>query len=115
MTHSKNKGKRGELEWAQQLREMGFKDARRGQQFKGTPDSPDVVGGIPFTHAEVKRVERLDLYTAIRKAIDDAGNDAIPYVAHRRNRSEWLVTLRSQDLIPMANAIIEALGLEVTP
>jgi len=74
-----------------------------------------VVGGIPFTHAEVKRVERLDLYTAIRKAIDDAGNDAIPYVAHRRNRSEWLVTVRSQDLIPMANAIIEALGLEIAP
>jgi hypothetical protein len=37
---SKRKGKRGELEFAAVLRAEGFQ-ARRGQQFSGSPDSPD--------------------------------------------------------------------------
>lgn len=40
MTHSRNKGKRGEWELVRLLRAEGF-DARRGQQFRGTPESPE--------------------------------------------------------------------------
>jgi hypothetical protein len=40
--NSRNKGKRGELEAAHMLTHEGF-PARRGQQFSGGTDSPDVV------------------------------------------------------------------------
>ena len=106
MTNSRQKGARGEREWAAYLRDLGFADARRGQQFSGSPDSPDVAGGIPGTHPEVKRVERLNLHDAMKQAVRDAGH-AIPYVAHRRNRGEWLVTLRADDLQLFAAALLD--------
>ena len=49
--NSRNKGKRGELEWRDVIRSHGY-EARRGQQFSGSPDSPDVVTDLPY-HFEV--------------------------------------------------------------
>lgn len=96
--NSRDKGKRGEREWAQVLRDMGFTSARRGMQFSGSPESPDVVGGIPNTHAEVKRVENLNINEAMKQAIRDSSPDQVPYVAHRRNGTPWLVTLLASDM-----------------
>lgn len=96
--NSRNKGARGEREWAAVLRSMGWEEAHRGQQHAGGSDSPDVAKGIPNTHAEVKRVERLNIDKAMEQAIRDAGDDLCPYVAHRKDRGEWLVTLRSKDM-----------------
>jgi Holliday junction resolvase len=104
--NSREKGKRGEREWAECLRSMGFKNARRGQQFSGSPESPDVVGGIPMTHAEVKRVQALNISVAMGQAARDAGSQEIPYVAHRRNGEEWLVTVKAKDLIRLAKQIV---------
>ena len=56
--NSKQKGGRGEREFAAFCREQGY-DAKRGQQFQGGADSPDVKG-LPGIHIEVKRVERLN-------------------------------------------------------
>ena len=103
--NSRSKGKRGELEWAAYLRDHLGLEARRGQQHSGSPDSPDVVGGIPLTHAEVKRVEALNINKAMEQAERDCGAN-IPYVAHRRNRKPWLVTLRAADLTRFALAIV---------
>lgn len=94
--NSKAKGGRGEREWAAFCREHGFAEAHRSQQFKGGADSPDVVG-LPGIHQEVKRVEKLNIYTAIKQAIRDSEGKRIPIVAHRRNREEWLVTMRAED------------------
>ena len=94
--NSRRKGKVGELEWAHWLVDRGI-PARRGQQFKGTEDSPDVVADHPGWHPEVKRVERLNIDDAIEKAVSEAAPGTIAYVAHRRNRKEWLVTLRAED------------------
>ena len=97
--NSRNKGKRGELEMAAFLRERGFDDARRGQQFKGGHDSPDVCG-VPGLHLECKRVEALQLYPALAQACRDAGDDgAIPVVLHRRSREEWVAILRADDFL----------------
>ena len=41
--NSRDKGKRGERMAAKKFREHGF-DTRRGVQYQGGPDSPDVVG-----------------------------------------------------------------------
>ena len=77
------------------LRDHGH-EARRGQQFSGSPDSPDVISDLPF-HFEVKRVERLNIYQAIDQAVRDCGEGKSPVVAHRRNRGQWLVTMRAED------------------
>jgi Holliday junction resolvase len=98
--NSRNKGKRGELELAAFLREHGFPDARRGQQFRGGADSPDVVG-LPGIHIEVKRVESGQLYTWLDQSIWDAGKGEIPVVAHRRNDREWVAILLLQDFLKL--------------
>ena len=112
--NSRNKGKVGELEWAAKLREFGF-EAERGQQRAGGADSPDVRCSIPKVHFEVKRVEALNIYKAMEQATRDCdkgmeGNSSgyrEPVVAHRKNRTEWLVTLRADDYLGIAKAMIE--------
>lgn len=101
MVNSKQKGGRGEREWAQVLRDAGL-DAYRGQQFAGGIDSPDVVcDSLPSMHFEVKRVERLNIENAMTQAIKDCAWK-IPVVAHRKNKNDWLVTMRASDWIGMA-------------
>jgi len=96
MTNSRAKGARGERAWRDQLRDHGFK-ARRGQQFSGSPDSPDVVcPSMPLIHFEVKCVERLELGKAMDQAVSDAGTK-IPVVVHKKNRGPWMVTMLSED------------------
>jgi hypothetical protein len=102
--HSRNKGKRGELEWAKfcdkYLAAIGLL-SRRGQQFSGSPDSPDVkTTGLPV-HWEVKRVESGNPYNWLEQAIADAGEDRTPIVAHRRNTKEWMCVLRADDLLKL--------------
>ena len=93
MVNSQRKGKDGELEWVHFLMAHGF-DASRGRQYQGSPESPDVKSSVDrLVHWEVKRVEHLHIGKAMRKAVDDAGSNQIPVVAHRRNRDDWLVTL----------------------
>ena len=96
--NSRAKGVRGELEWAKWLRDnLGVSDARRGQQFSGGVDSPDVIG-VEGTHVEVKRVEKLNLSHAMTQAVRDSG-DNLPYVAHRKNGEEWMITIQARDLL----------------
>ena len=87
--NSRRKGKTGELEFARLCREQGY-DARRGQQYNGL-EGEDVVG-LPGIHAEVKRVEKLNLEAAMEQAIRDAGGK-IPIVAHRKNGRKWMITM----------------------
>lgn len=98
--NSRAKGKRGELEWAKYLTAQGL-PSRRGQQFSGSPDSPDVVTpGSPF-HWEVKRVEAGNPYKWLDQAVADAGPDKVPVVAHRRNGRDWLVVLTADDFLKL--------------
>lgn len=93
--NSRNKGKVGEREFAALLREHGF-DARRGQQFSGGAESPDVVSeALAWLHIEIKRVQNLNLTDACIQAEGDcAGKPWI--VAHRRNHAPWLITMRAE-------------------
>lgn len=100
--NSRNKGKVGEREIAKYLREHGFTDARRGVQYKGGSDSPDVYGMKGY-HIEVKRVERLDLNAAMEQSIRDAAKDEIPVVMHRKNRDYWKITMRLDDFMEVIN------------
>lgn len=94
--NSKQKGKRGELEWASFCRQHGY-DCRRTAQYCGnTGDASDVVG-LPGIHQEVKRVERLNIEEAMSQAVRDSQGSEIPVVAHRKNGQGWLVTMRAED------------------
>lgn len=100
MLNSRSKGKVGELELAALFREYGY-EARRGQQFHGGGDSPDVVG-LPGIHVECKRVEARapgTIYDWLAQAIRDCPADRVPVVFHRRNRSEWVVVMRARDFL----------------
>jgi Holliday junction resolvase len=92
--NSCQKGKVGEREWRDVLKEKGF-EARRGRQFSGSPESPDVVSNLPF-HFEVKRVEALNIDKAMEQAQRDCGK-SVPVVAHRKNKRPWLVTMLAED------------------
>ena len=93
--NSRNKGKRGERQWRDELRDNGY-PARRGQQFSGSPDSPDVIcEGLPWAHFEVKFVEHLNISSAMAQARRDAGGKAA-FLAHRRNHCPWLVTMDAE-------------------
>jgi Holliday junction resolvase len=87
---SRDKGKRGELELSRFLIQNGH-PARRGQQFKGTPDSPDVICESLPIHIECKRTETLSVYKAIEQA--NADSDLPGVVFHRRNGRDWVVCL----------------------
>jgi hypothetical protein len=94
--NSRQKGKRGERQWRDELRANGYA-ARRGQQFCGSPDSPDVVcDELRWIHFEVKAVEKLNIQDAMDQASRDCGQGKIPIVAHKRNFREWLVTMTAQ-------------------
>jgi hypothetical protein len=108
--NSREKGKRGERAWRDELRAQGF-EARRGQQFCGSPDSPDVIcDALPWIHFEVKAVERLNIEDAMNQARRDSRETRestggtpvppketkIPVVAHKRNFCGWLVTMDAE-------------------
>ncbi len=102
--NSRRKGKAGELEACKALTsELGV-EARRGQQFRGGPDSPDVRHGLEGVHIEVKRVERLNLAEAMVQAERDADGD-IPVVLSRKNLHPWLVTVPLDRLLGLAEAL----------
>jgi Holliday junction resolvase len=93
--NSREKGKRGERQWRDELRANGYM-ARRGQQFSGSPDSPDVIcDELGWLHFEVKAVERLNIEDAMDQARRDAGAKT-PVVAHRRSFRRWLVTMEAE-------------------
>jgi len=100
----RDKGKRGELELAKEVSRLFNCEARRGRQFKGTPDSPDIETSIEGVQWECKRTEALSLYPVIEKAILDSGDD-VPVVAHRRSNKPWLVVVRLNDLPCLVKAL----------
>lgn len=94
--NSKKKGARGEREFSRLCWEHGY-DVRRTAQYCGkTGEAADVVG-LPGIHVEVKRVERLELYSAMFQAIRDSRPGEKPIVAHKRNNEIWYITMRADD------------------
>lgn len=93
---SQRKGRAAELELAAILREHGY-DVQPGAALNyGT--EPD-LRGLPGVHIEVKRAEQLRLEQWLQQATRDAERfrDGLPAVFHRRNRREWLVTMKLCD------------------
>jgi len=98
---SKRKGCRGEREAAAEIARLFRVEARRGRQYCGDPEAPDIRTAIAGVHFEVKRCEVLRLYAALEQAIQDAGEN-IPVVLHRANGRPWVAILRLEDLPRLA-------------
>ena len=97
--NSRAKGATGERELARKLREYGY-DARRGQQYSGINGDADVLG-LQGIHIECKRVEKLNIDDALSQSIRDAKENETPVVMHRKNHTEWKVTMRLEDWIKL--------------
>ena len=104
--NSSRKGADGERELAAILEAEGFRMERGGTESFGTV--PD-LSGLPGIHIEVKRVEKLNIFTAMAQAIRDAARfrDGYPTVFHRRNRKPWLVTMLLSDWLRMYRAALK--------
>ncbi len=99
--NSKAKGAQGERQVAAWLRENGV-EARRGVQYQGGPESPDVVHGLPGVHLEVKRTERFRLDEALDQAKGEAPAGSMPVVLTRKNRGRWIAVLDGEDWLRLA-------------
>lgn len=102
--NSKQKGNAGEREIAKILREYGYEQAKRSQQYCGYGGDADVIG-IPGLHLEVKRVEKLNIDKAYEQARRDAKEGDMPVVMHRKNRQEWKVTLSLKDFMKIFKGV----------
>ena len=109
MTNSRAKGKRGELEYAHWLSDEFGLNARRGQQYCGLAGNADVVGGFPNTHPECKWVESLNLQRAMCQAVADCKGEAIPYVVHKKNRQDMMITVRASDLKGFCTSVVDTI------
>ena len=85
------------------MRDNGY-EAERGVQHQGGKDSPDVKTNMAGIHWEIKRTERLHLHDALEQSQRDAGENEMPVVGYRRNRSEWIVIQPFEDWIKLYKA-----------
>jgi len=105
---SRQKGKRGEREAAAELGALLGCDARRGVQYQGGPDSPDVVLAGVNIHVEAKRTEKLMLWAAVEQARVDAPAGSVPVVWHRPNRRGSVIVVETARLVELAREIVRA-------
>ena len=97
--NSRNKGKRGELEFIREHLADYWPEAKRNlDQFKG--DGRDCLEAGDF-HWQIKRTESLRLWEAIKQAESESLAKHVPLVAFRRNRSRWYVVGSADFLVPL--------------
>lgn len=91
--NSRAKGKRGELEAVHFLKDVCGIEARRGQQFSGGADSPDIIlpDDLRWIHVEVKRTESGNPYKWLEQAEQDAASHQHAVVMHKRNGRNWII------------------------
>ena len=99
----RRKGKLRERQLAAYLTSLGY-PARRGVQYHGGTDSPDVVAdGLEAVHIECKGVQDIDLGTqALRDAYGQSEAEAggkLPVVFWRRNGRPWALTWRMDGVL----------------
>jgi Holliday junction resolvase len=104
---SREKGKRGEREFARLLAGLGF-EARRTQQFSGREGTADVASSIPGVHWEVKRYARIAAMRFLEQADRDRTDDALPVVAMREDSGPWVVMIKADDVVDLVERIVAA-------
>ncbi len=98
------------MELVHKLKDYGY-DCRRTSQFCGNTGQADDVIGLDYIHIECKRVEKLNIDNAIEQAVRDTKDDKIPTVFHRKNRKDWLVTMKLDDFMKIYNEYYSSMKL----
>ncbi len=102
--NSRKKGKVGELEACQKLAELFGWAAQRSQQFCGRAGDDDIkVAQTPSLFWEIKREQNCNVHKAMQRASEDAGRRC-PVLMHRKNHTDWLLTIRLSDLPRLCHA-----------
>lgn len=93
------KGKRGERLAAKLINELfPGASARRGQQFCGSPDSPDVVSDLPGIHLEIKNSQKMAVYSWLAQTDLERAPGDVGLVLMKRNLKPWLVCCYAKEL-----------------
>lgn len=109
--NSRAKGQRAEREFRDLLRAEGWNDARRGQQFRGGVDSPDIVcPSLDGFRIEVKHQERVNLAQWMAQIERDAGAEKTPILAMRRNGLPFVISMRAETFFRLLSAYMEKNG-----
>jgi hypothetical protein len=96
---SRDKGKRGEVEFIKLHLVEHWPQAKRNlDQF--TDDCRDVIN-VAGCHWQIKRTERLELWSAIRQARDEAAPTDTPIVAFRKNHEAWHCIVPADELVAL--------------
>jgi hypothetical protein len=100
------KGSRGELEAAKLLQRYGFDGKRHGRHFHGLGGHlhEDVTHSIPNRHIEVKRCERVDVWSWEDQAKAGA-NGKLWAVLFRKNRRKWKILVDAEDWLAQQREI----------
>lgn len=108
--NSKQKGARGERMLAAELTRAGFL-ARRGVQYQGSCDSPDIVcPDLARWHWEVKFTEQCRLCDWLNQVEMDRNGK--PYIiAWRRRRGPWIALLDLSALLELIKASLRQTAL----
>jgi hypothetical protein len=95
--------------WRDELRAQGF-TARRGQQYAGGIESPDVVcEELKNLHMECKFVQNLNLDKACEQAEKDSRGKRY-IVAHKKNNKPWRVTMSSDTFFALLRDGMEGIN-----
>lgn len=100
--NSRRKGNGGELEVAAIFRAAGF-DAARVPNSGALRIKGDLYGDLP-AHIEVKRGERCRLPEWWAQTRGEAPEGALPLLAWRPNRGEWLAVVPLDALVALLGA-----------
>lgn len=103
MINSRTKGKVGELEVMAMLRQYWPDACRNLDQCRESEvlDSKSDALNTTGVHFQIKRVERLNIWEALRQAQSEAAHFDIPVVAFRRNRGQWYGALPLDELLAL--------------
>lgn len=113
MVNGKAKGKRGELELCSVLRKLFGWDVQRSVQYNGNAGDADlIVRQVPGLFVECKRVQALNVQKAMETAVAQAGAK-LPAIFHRRNQSDWLLTIRLSDLTALSQMVSQSSDMRV--
>lgn len=106
--NSCQKGKAGEREAAKAWTAAVGAFARRGKQYSGSEESPDIKQEVEGVHIECKRTARgYNIQSAVSQAREDAAIGDIPVALTRQNRGEWIISLPLADIMALVDKLAD--------
>lgn len=96
--NSRSKGKRGEQEVVRIFKEHWPEASRNLDQFG---DRKEDVLNVAGCHLQIKRVERLNVWAALKQTHDEARAQDLPVLVFRRNNGRWHAALELDELIAL--------------